>query len=433
MQSRFGWGLSVSQWFIFLLANALALPIILGQAFGLDSAEIAGLMQRTLLLVGLSSLVQITLGHRYPVADGPAGSWAIVFVVMAYIGRDQGHEGGEILRLLAGGVLVAGVIMLVLGIARQTHRLLFLFTPLVTGCFMLLLVIQLSGVFVRGMVTDPQSGVMTIPVALIGLMVFTGGLLCSFSRHALVRTYAVLMGIVFGWGAFALFGLNAASTPSHDAMIQLPDLFAFGAPKLDLGMLVVAVLFSLLLISNQVAAVTAISTVVKGPQPSMKEALNRSSFASGISHIMAGGLSTIAVVPLPITAGFIQLTGDQRRAPFILACVLLAVVSLFPAAVDFLSLLPAPVANAALLAAFIKLVLLAFQLLTKYPLDQRSGTILGVTVLLGVGCMFLPSELYAHWPGLAQYLLGNGLLTGTLIALVMEQLWPKNSQLDTLD
>lgn len=427
MHSRVGWGLSVSQWFIFLLANSLALPIILGQAFGLEGGEIVGLMQRTLLLVGLSSLVQIILGHRYPVADGPAGSWAIVFIVMAYIGRAQGHEGTEILRLLAGGVLVSGGIMLLLGLAKQTHRLLFLFTPLVTGCFMLLLVIQLSGVFVRGMVTDPQTGLMTMPVASIGLLVFIGVLLCSFSRHAVVRTYAVLVGIVAGWAAFTILGLSGEALPNATSGIEWPALFAFGAPKIDMGMLVVAVLFSLLLVSNQVAAITAISTVVEGEQPTMKDALNRSSFASGISHIMAGGLSTIAVVPLPITAGFIQLTGDQRRAPFILACVLLAGVSFFPAAVGFLSLLPAPVANAALLAAFIKLVMLAFQLLTKYPLDQRAGTILGVTMLLGVGCMFLPPQLYQHWPGLAQYLLGNGLLTGTLIALVMEQAWRKTA------
>ncbi|WP_417614025.1 purine/pyrimidine permease [Oceanisphaera sp.] len=425
MQSRFGWGLSVSQWFVFLLANALALPIVLGQAFGLESADITGLMQRTLLLVGLSSLLQVTLGHRYPIADGPAGSWAIVFVVMAYIGRAQGYEGGEILRLLAGGVMVAGAIMLVLGLAKQTHRLLFLFTPLVTGCFMLLLVIQLSGVFVRGMVTDPSSGVMTMPVALIGLLVFIGVLLCSFSRHALIRTYAMLVGIVLGWGAFALFGLSAAALPNVGSGMQWPEVFAFGAPRLDTGMLVVAVLFSLLLISNQVAAITAVSSVVSGPQPTMKDALNRSSWTSGVSHMMAGGLSTIAVVPLPVTAGFVQLTGDQRRAPFMLACVLLALVSLFPAAVGLLSLLPAPVANAALLATFVKLVVLAFQLLTRYPLDQRAGTILGVTMLLGVGCMFLPPDLYRDWPGLAQYLLGNGLLTGTLIALTMEQLWRK--------
>lgn len=427
MQSRFGWGLSVSQWFIFLLANALALPIVLGQAFGLESADIAGLMQRTLMLVGLSSLLQVALGHRYPVADGPAGSWAIVFVVMAYIGRAQGYEGGEILRLLAGGVLVAGAIMLVLGLAKQTHRLLFLFTPLVTGCFMLLLVIQLSGVFVRGMVTDPRSGVMTMPVALIGLLVFIGVLLCSFSRHALVRTYAVLVGIVLGWGAFTLLGLSASSLPETASGVQWPAIFVFGWPRLDTGMLVVAVLFSLLLISNQVAAITAISSVVDKEQPDMKQALNRSSWVSGISHVMAGGLATIAVVPLPVTAGFIQLTGDKRRGPFMLACICLALVSLFPAAVGFLSLLPAPVANAALLATFIKLVMLAFQLLTKYPLDQRAGTILGVTMLLGVGCMFLPTELYRDWPGLAQYLLGNGLLTGTLIALVMEQLWRKTA------
>lgn len=425
MRHHLGWGLSVTQWFVFLLANALALPIVLGQAFGLTTAEVAGLMQRTLLLVGLSSGLQAWLGHRYPIADGPAGSWAIVFVVMAYIGREQGLDSPDTLRLLSGGVLVAGVIMLVLGLAGQVHRLLFLFTPLVTGCFILLLVIQLSGVFVRGMVTDPATGAMSLPVLLIGLLVFLGVLLCSFSRHNLLRTYAVLVGIGAGWLAFVLFGLAQPAGAAPASGLRWPELFAWGAPRLDAGMLVVAVLFSLLLFSNQIAAVTAVSAVVRERDADGNRVINRSSAASGISHLLAGAGATIAVVPLPVTAGFIQLSGDDRRAPFLLACGLLALVSLFPAAVGVLSLLPAPVANAALLATFIKLVSLAFQLLTRKAMDNRASTIVGVALLLGVGCMFLPPELYRHWPGLAQYLLGNGLLTGTLLALAMEQLWPK--------
>ncbi|AEY02590.1 xanthine/uracil/vitamin C permease [Oceanimonas sp. GK1] len=424
MRHHLGWGLSVTQWFVFLLANALALPIVLGQAFGLDSAEVAGLVQRTLLVVGLSSGLQAWLGHRYPIADGPAGSWAIVFVVMAYIGREQGFDSFDTLRLLSGGVLVAGLIMLVLGLARQVHRLLFLFTPLVTGCFILLLVIQLAGVFVRGMVTDPRTGTMSLPVLLIGLLVFLGVLLCSFSRHNLLRTYAVLVGIVLGWAAFWLFELSPA-TPTEGAGLALPELFAWGLPRLDAGMLVVAVLFSLLLFSNQIAAVTAVSAVVRERQRDDHAVINRSSWASGISHGLAGSFATIAVVPLPVTAGFIQLSGEDRRAPFILACTLLALVSLFPSAVGVLSLLPAPVANAALLATFIKLVSLAFQLITKHGMDNRASTIVGVALLLGVGCMFLPAGLYRHFPSMAQYLLGNGLLTGTLLALAMEQLWPK--------
>ncbi|WMC11250.1 purine/pyrimidine permease [Oceanimonas pelagia] len=424
MRHHLGWGLSVTQWFVFLLANALALPIVLGQAFGLDGTEVAGLVQRTLLVVGLSSGLQAWLGHRYPIADGPAGSWAIVFVVMAYIGREQGLNSFDTLQLLSGGVLVAGLIMLVLGLARQVHRLLFLFTPLVTGCFILLLVIQLAGVFVRGMVTDPRTGTMSLPVLLIGLLVFLGVLLCSFSRHNLLRTYAVLVGIVLGWAAFWLFGLSPLAVAA-EAGLALPALFAWGLPRLDAGMLVVAVLFSLLLFSNQIAAVTAVSAVVRERQKDEHAVINRSSRISGVSHGLAGCFSTIAVVPLPVTAGFIQLSGEDRRGPFLLACALLALVALFPGAVGVLSLLPAPVANAALLATFIKLVSLAFQLLTKNGLDNRASTIIGVALLLGVGCMFLPAGLYRHFPSMAQYLLGNGLLTGTLLALAMEQLWPK--------
>ncbi|GAA3539312.1 purine/pyrimidine permease [Zobellella aerophila] len=423
MKAHLGWGLSVSQWFIFLLANALALPIVLGQAFGMTGAEIAGLMQRTLLVVGLSSLLQAWLGHRYPIADGPAGSWAIVFVVMAQLGASQGYSAGMTLQLLEGGVLVAGVIMLVLGLVRQVHRLLFLFTPLVTGCFILLLVIQLAGVFMRGMVTDPRSGLMSGGVLLVALLVFLGVLLCSFSRYSLLRTYAVLVGIVAGWAGFYLFELMAPAPEQLAGGLHIPTPFIWGVPELDSGMLIVAGLFSLLLFSNQIAAISAMSTVVGERQADTAQVINRSSWVSGVSHFLAGVGSTIAVVPLPVTAGFVQLTGDQRRGPFMLACVLLALISLFPALVGLLALLPAPVANAALLATFVKLVSLAFTLLTKQPLDNRASTIIGVSLLLGVGCMFLPAGLYRHLPGLAQYLLGNGLLVGTLLALTMEQLW----------
>ncbi len=43
------------QWFIFLLANSIALPIVVGGLFHLTTEEIFYLMQRTFFVVGISS------------------------------------------------------------------------------------------------------------------------------------------------------------------------------------------------------------------------------------------------------------------------------------------------------------------------------------------------------------------------------------------
>ena len=79
-------------------------------------------------------LLQGWLGHRLPIADGPAGSWVGVFTVLAYAtaGQDQLHSTLQILEL---GMIISGVILIGLGVTGFIGRILFLFTPLVTGTF----------------------------------------------------------------------------------------------------------------------------------------------------------------------------------------------------------------------------------------------------------------------------------------------------------
>ena len=73
------------------------------------------------------------LGHRLPIADGPAGSWVGVFTVLAYAtaGQDQLHSTLQILEL---GMIISGIILIGLGVTGFIGRILFLFT-LVTGTF----------------------------------------------------------------------------------------------------------------------------------------------------------------------------------------------------------------------------------------------------------------------------------------------------------
>ena len=66
-------GIGALQWLVFLLANAVALPIVIGQVFHLSDPEITGLMQRTFFIVGASSFLQGWIGHKLPIVDGPAG------------------------------------------------------------------------------------------------------------------------------------------------------------------------------------------------------------------------------------------------------------------------------------------------------------------------------------------------------------------------
>ncbi|WP_260284624.1 purine/pyrimidine permease [Peribacillus aracenensis] len=421
---RFKSTLSTFQWFIFLLANSIALPIVIGGIFHMSIGEISELMQRTFLVVGISSFMQGCFGHRYPIADGPAGSWVSVFVILADVAIQQGQNTNETLQILEGGLIVAGLLLFILGITGFVNQLLFLFTPLVTGSFLLILALQLSGVFLEGMIafqgehSRPDYGASAISFGVF-LLIIT----LSVKGKGWIKSYAVLIGILLGWSLYFLLGKTSNLLSQSDSFIKLPEIFAWGVPQLNGGIILTSILFMFLLVSNTIASITAVKQVVPESRKDEKQTLNRGIWAGGISHFIASIFSTIGIVPLPVSAGFIQLTGQKQIQPFLIACLALSGIAFIPAIVNFFSLLPVPIASAALMASFVQMIGIAIQSIQREELDQRRLTILGITLLMGIGIMFLPAGIFQGLPSILQYVCSNGLLVGTMIVILLEQLW----------
>lgn len=402
------------QWFIFLLANSIALPIVVGGLFHLTTEEVFYLMQRTFFVVGISSFLQGWLGHRLPIADGPAGSWVGVFTVLAYAtaGQDQLHSTLQILEL---GMIISGVILIGLGVTGFIGRILFLFTPLVTGTFLLLLCLQLSGVFLKGMlgITATASQIDGF-TAIIAFSIFLFVIILSNFGKGFVKSYAVLIGLISGWILFLIAGkVTIPSQVNH--FVQLPQIFAWGLPKWNTGMAVSSFVMVCILVSNTVAAIIAINQATIQKATIEQKQLKDGTWVGGISHIISSVFSTVGVVPLPATAGFIRLTKQKYIRSFLLACMLLVVMSLFPSIIRYLASLPSAVASAVLMASFVQLIGIGLNNIKQVELNERNVTILGVAVLFGSGVMFLPSVM--------QYIFGNGLFVGTVVSILLEQIW----------
>lgn len=410
------------QWFIFLLANSIALPIVVGGLFHLTTEEIFYLMQRTFFVVGISSFLQGWLGHRLPIADGPAGSWVGVFTVLAYAtaGQDQLHSTLQILEL---GMIISGVILIGLGVTGFIGRILFLFTPLVTGTFLLLLCLQLSGVFLKGMlgITATASQIDGF-TAIIAFSIFLFVIILSNFGKGFVKSYAVLIGLISGWILFLIAGkVTIPSQVNH--FVQLPQIFAWGLPKWNTGMAVSSFVMVCILVSNTVAAIIAINQATIQKATIEQKQLKDGTWVGGISHIISSIFSTVGVVPLPATAGFIRLTKQKYIRSFLLACMLLVVMSLFPSIIRYLASLPSAVASAVLMASFVQLIGIGLNNIKQVELNERNVTILGVAVLFGSGVMFLPSEALQSLPSVMQYIFGNGLFVGTVVSILLEQIW----------
>ena len=224
-------------------------------------------MQRTFLVVGVSSLLSGWLGHRLPIPDGPAGIWLGVFVLMGQMAVAQGiDKTGGSLQLLEGAMLLTGVFLIVVGLAGWMNKLLKLFTPLVNGVYLTILGFQLSGMFLKGMIGVRDTSTKIQPgIVIISFAIFILVLALSVWGKGWLKSYAVLIGMVVGSIAFVLVN-GSQPIPKTSSIISLPDVFAWGIPKLDAGMFVSSIMVAFVLISSIIASVAAMLQVL-GDQP----------------------------------------------------------------------------------------------------------------------------------------------------------------------
>lgn len=188
-------------------------------------------------------------------------------------------------------------------------------------------------------------------------------------------------------------------------------------------MVITGILIALVLMSNLVATVAAGEQVTGRRGEKRRGTLDRGGIWNGVANGLAALFSAVGTIPLSSSAGFVRLTGLKQLRPFLIGCLVMVGASLFPPLMGFLAGLPEPVADAALLATFVQIVSIAVGSITREPLDDRRNTILGISLMVGVGIMFVPSTAFASLPSILRFTLGNGLLTGTFTAILMERLW----------
>lgn len=415
--------LSAWQWMGFILASSLVAPIAIANLFGFSPAETSDFVQRTMFVLGISGLLQALIGHRLPINEGPAGLWWGVFAIYAGFAGTIYSSSTEALQSLQGGMLVSGVIFIILAGFGLLQKLAGLFTPTITFVYLLLLILQLSGSFMRGMLGLPNdTGTVILPVMGGSLVTLLAAYYFSMHRLGWVRQYSVIISLLFGWLLFIMIGQTPAIPSSGGIWFQLPALFVFGPPIFDLGTVVTAAFITLLLTANMIASIRVMEEVVKLVTGSEKNSSYRAAgVVTGVNQMLAGSLSAIGSVPISGSAGFVAQTKIASIAPFIGGSVLVIVLSVCPPAMNILASLPAPVGYAVTFVIFSRMVGLAFSELDKEKNIERSRLVAGVSLLAGVGVMFVPAEAYRDLPVVMTSLFNNGLIFGTLIAILVEQ------------
>ncbi|MEW6307592.1 MAG: purine/pyrimidine permease [Bacillota bacterium] len=415
------------QWLVFSTGLMLLVPIILSQPLGLSPAMIASMTQRILFFSGLACLLQVLIGHRLPIVEGPSGLWWAVFIGLGTTARAMNQDLGALRSSLQTSMLVAGLVIAIIGATGLVGKAMKYFTPVVTGSILVLLTLQLAGGFIRGAMGvgykgAPISGTATV----ISIVIMLAVIIVSLKASPFVRSLAALIGVAIGWLTFYALGHVDLAVLKNARLIGAPGIFAWGAPTWDTGVVLTGVIAGVILIGNVVASMIAMARVGGGAQIP-QHLFSRGVFFNGVANILGGVGATVGSISYATAAGLVSITGVSARVPFIIFSVILMSMGFVPAIGAALATIPSPVGNAVFIAAMCTLFGFGVKDYSRLNFTNRDMFVLGVSVMAGVGVMFLPATALAAVPRWLSYLLGNGMITGMLVCLLLEHVLLRES------
>jgi xanthine/uracil permease len=410
------------QFLVFSVANSAIIPIIVGAALGLGDAETATLVQRTFFFCAVGSLLQVSFGHRYPIFEGPAGVWYSVVIALASMAGAVAKPLPTLRTDLELGLIVAGLVTVSLGAFRLMSSVVRLFTPLVNGVFLCVMGLQLSGSLVRGVLgIAPIGGGMvsatSLAVALTTMIVAIG---VTFRARGFLGSIGILAGAIAGWIVAALAGAAPSPGWRPDAPFSLPRLFAWGTPTYDIGIILTCVVAGLVVLANLVASVAGMAELTGSESDAHR--MNRGAFFTGISDLLGGVGAVIGFIPYASSLGLVSVSRVAARLPFLISTIVLAALALFPLVGEVLAAIPRAVGNAVLLVTFSQVVVLGIKNLARAGADPRTSFVAGVSLMVGVGIGFVPGAALQTVPVWARYLVSNGLLVSTALAIFLQRL-----------
>lgn len=406
------------QHLIYFLAGCVVIPIAVGGALGLGQAEIASMLQRTFVLSGVISILQTRFGHGYPMVDGPAGLWMGVIVAMAVSAGASGGNLGSLRASIELGMIFGGAVLMLLGAAGLVNRLAKAFTPTINGTLMILIVIQLSGSVMRnalGITGDSNS--FQRKSLIVFLLTVAVIMLINFKATGFIRSIATLIGVAIGWGFSILVGLPTEKM-AVNSLFSLPQPLTWGVPVLDISVLLTCTICSLVLLSNFLISITGVEAVVDEPMNPQK--LRRSTMLLGISTALCGIFPTVGYCPFASSMGVITMTRVAARKPFILGGIFIIILGLIAPVGSFFATLPPAVGYGATMVTFSLIFSQGLQELRKVTFTNRESLIVGTSIIIGTGVMFLPATAFANLPAFLRYILSNGLVDGFLASFLLE-------------
>lgn len=397
------------QWAIIMFPGLIIIATLSGKALHMGAEEEIRFFQLILLTSGFFTAVQSLWGHRYPVLEGPATALLLTFIILAPYG----------LAVIQGGMILGGVLLICVVTVGKFEKIVAVTTPNVVGVILMLIAFSLLPYLGRSMTGVDDShphGEFGIFLCSVAIVILTATL--SHWLRGFWKTISLLLGIILGSLVFFLvkptgwWSLQTApwfSMPSH----LVPSFPRFYWPAVAAFASSYVAVFV-----NSLGSIQGIANVTDRKR--LHSGLTRGILFNGVAGICCGLLGVIGTVSYSMSPGVVLANRVASRYATVYCGLILLLAALMPKLAALFTLVPAPVVGATLFVAMGAQVGAALSIISSAGMSGRDYFVVGLPVLLGTLVSFLPEAFMASVPGALRVFLGNGLIVGIFMVLLLE-------------
>ncbi|HEU4965811.1 MAG TPA: nucleobase:cation symporter-2 family protein [Bacilli bacterium] len=394
-----------------MYAGAVVVPLIIGGALHLTPTQMAYLIAADLFTCGLATLLQ-TLGTKYfgirmPVVLGC--TFTAVGPIIA-IGLSSN------LATVYGSIIAAGLFVFLA--APLFGKLLRFFPTVVTGSVVTIIGLSLIPVAMKnaaGGEGAPDFGTPSNLALAAGTLV----LILAINRLATgyLRAISVLVGLVAGTVAGYFMGLVRFDTVADASWFSIVQPFYFGTPEINIGAILTMILVCIISMVESTGVYVALGKIVD--RDIQAGDIVKGLRAEGIAIFLGGLFNAFPYTAFSQNVGLVQMTRVKTRNVVIAAGAILMVLGLLPKLAALTTVIPNPVLGGAMIAMFGMVVASGITILSDVDFKRNENMLVAAcSIAVGLGSATVP-QMFDQLPEMAKMLLQNGIVTGSLTAILL--------------
>lgn len=431
-------GMSISlalQHLVAMIVGCVTPAIIIANALGLPQSERVLLIQVSLVMSAVTTLIELfpiggKLGSGLPVMFGI--SFAYLPSMQAIVG------GGGDIATIAGAMVVGGIVAAVVGVFVKKIRRFF--PPIITGTVVFTIGLSLYPTAINYMaggagntyeVVVLRKGLTSAlvhgswqnwAVAAFTLIVV---MVMSNKGKGICKLAAILLGMIAGYIVAAVFGMVDLSEVRDAAWFSLPQFMHFGIKFEFSACIALALLFAI----NAIQAIGDLTATTVGGlnrEPTDQE-LQGGIVTYALTNVLSAFFGSLPTATYSQNVGIVTTNKVVNRVVFALAGGFLLLAGLIPKFSAILTTIPQCVLGGATITVFSTIAMTGMKLIASETISPRNTTIVGLSAALGVGISQSSSAL-SQFPESITIIFGKTpVVIATIMAVLLNLILPQEN------